>query len=119
MDSGIFSAVQVAGIAALEGPDRHTKNMCRLYQQRRDTLLRHLNALGLQVDYPKATFYVWLKIPRKLSSIRFARLLLDEADIVVTPGVGFGAYGEGFIRLALTVSQERIEEAVRRLKKVL
>ncbi|KPK98617.1 MAG: LL-diaminopimelate aminotransferase [Omnitrophica WOR_2 bacterium SM23_72] len=119
VDSGIFSAVQVAGIAALEGPDRHLENMCRLYKQRRDTLIRHLHALGLQVDSPKATFYVWVKIPRKLSSIPFTRMLLEKADIVVTPGVGFGAYGEGFIRLALTVTQERIEEAVGRLKKVL
>lgn len=119
IDSGIFSAIQVAGIAALEGPDRHIKNMCRLYQQRRDTWIRHLLALGWPVDSPKATFYVWLKIPRKTPSIQFARLLLDEADTVVTPGVGFGPYGEGFIRMALTVPQERIEEAVRRIKKVL
>ncbi|MFH0827287.1 MAG: LL-diaminopimelate aminotransferase [Candidatus Omnitrophota bacterium] len=119
VDSGIFSAVQVAGIAALEGPDRHIKNMCRLYQQRRDTLIRHLDALGLQVEPPKATFYVWVKIPRKIPSIQFARMLLDKADIVVTPGVGFGRYGEGFIRMALTIPQERIEEAVQRLKKVL
>ncbi len=119
LDSGIFSAIQVAGIAALEGPDRHIKNMCRLYQQRRDTLIRHLHALGWKVDSPKATFYVWLKIPRKMPSIQFARFLLDKADIVVTPGVGFGEHGEDFIRMTLTVTQERIKEAVQRLKKVL
>jgi LL-diaminopimelate aminotransferase len=119
IDSGIFSAIQWAGIAALEGPQQCVQEMCQLYQERRDTLLGGLNNLGWQVRSPQATFYVWLKIPQKTNSLKFAALLLDKADIVVTPGVGFGKYGEGYIRIALTVSKERIQEATERLKRIL
>ncbi len=119
IDSGIFSAIQLAGIAALEGPQQHIKDICLLYQERRDTLIRGLNSLGWNVNPPKATFYVWLKVPKKNDSVRFCALLLEKANIVATPGVGFGKYGEGYIRMALTVSAERIQEAVRRLKRIL
>lgn len=119
VDSGIFSAIQLAGVSALEGPQTHVKNMCRLYQERRDILVEGLNSLGWQVTAPKATFYVWLKVPGKKGSIKFSSLLLDKADIIVTPGIGFGKYGEGFIRMALTVPGERIKEAMTRLKKIL
>lgn len=118
IDSGIFSAIQLAGIAALEGPDGHIRNMCQIYQERRDALIDGLTSFGWQIKPPKATFYVWLKIPRKTDSIKFSTLLLEKANIVVTPGVGFGKYGEGYIRLALTVTEERIKEAVQRLKKI-
>ncbi len=119
IDSGIFSAIQLAGIAALEGPDEHTRNMRSLYQERRDVLINGLSSLGWRVEPPKATFYVWIRIPTKVDSMKFARRLLEKADIVVTPGVGFGRFGEGFIRIALTVSEARIKEAVERLKKIL
>ncbi|MDP2923284.1 MAG: LL-diaminopimelate aminotransferase [Candidatus Omnitrophota bacterium] len=119
IDSGIFSAIQLAGILALEGPQQQIKNMCRMYQERRDVLISGLNSLGWQVEPPKATFYVWLKIPRRTDSLRFSQLLLEKANLVVTPGVGFGKYGEGYIRMALTVDKERIKEAVERLRKVL
>jgi LL-diaminopimelate aminotransferase len=118
IDSGIFSAIQLAGIVALEGHQQHIKNMCRIYQERRDVLISGLNSLEWQVESPKATFYVWLKIPKKMNSLGFSKLLLNKADIVVTPGVGFGKYGEGYIRMALTVSKERIREALARLKKL-
>lgn len=118
MDSGIFSAIQLAGVAALEGPRDHIQNMCRLYQERRAILLNCLKPLGWKVYPSKATFYTWIKIPRKADSIKFARFLLEKADIVVTPGVGFGQYGEGYIRMALTVPKERIEEAGVRLSKI-
>jgi len=118
LDSGIFSAIQLAGIAALEGPDEHIKNMCRLYQERRDCLIQGLTALGWQVTAPKATFYLWIKVPKKLGSIKFASLLLEKANLVVTPGVGFGKSGEGYIRMALTVPVERMQEALRRLKQI-
>jgi LL-diaminopimelate aminotransferase len=118
IDSGIFLAIQLAGIAALEGPEVHIKNMCELYQERRDILIRGLNSLGWQVTSPKATFYVWVKIIRTIDSIKFSKLLLEKANIVVTPGVGFGKYGEGYVRIALTVSRERISEAIGRLKKI-
>jgi len=119
IDSGIFSAVQLAGMAALTGPQGHIQQICRLYQERRDALIRGLNTVGLKVNPPKATFYVWIKIPKKFDSISFSALLLEKANIVATPGVGFGKYGQGYIRMALTVSKERIQEAVERLKKIL
>jgi LL-diaminopimelate aminotransferase len=118
LDSGIFSAIQLAGITALEGPKEHIQNMCALYQERRDILVMGLNSLGWQAKLPKATFYTWIKIPENTDSIKFAQLLLEKANIVVTPGVGFGKYGEGFIRMALTVSRERIKEAFLRLSKI-
>jgi LL-diaminopimelate aminotransferase len=118
VDSGIFSAVQLAAIAALEGPNTHIKKMSLLYQKRRDILVSGLKSLGWQANNPKSTFYVWIKTPKKYDSIKFAFLILDKADIVVTPGVGFGEYGEGYIRMALTVAKERIEEAIERLRKL-
>jgi len=118
VDSGIFSAVQVAAIAALEGPQEHIKNMCSIYQERRDILLKGLNSLGWQANKLKATFYVWIKIPNAKSSIKFVADVLERANIVVTPGIGFGKYGEGYIRMALTVDKERIKEALGRLQKL-
>jgi LL-diaminopimelate aminotransferase len=119
IDSGIFSAIQLAGIAALEGPQGYIKSMCDLYQERRDVLIFGLKSMGWQVNSPKATFYIWIRVPLKMNSIKFAALLLDKADLVVTPGIGFGRYGEGYIRMALTVPKERIFEALHRLKKIL
>jgi len=118
IDSGIFSAIQLAGVAALKGGQDYLKSMCALYQQRRDVLVDGLNALGWQVTKPKATFYLWIKIPLKAEAISFAARLLNDADIVVTPGVGFGLYGQGYLRMALTVSESRIKEALGRLKKI-
>jgi len=118
IDSGIFSAIQLAAASALEGPDKHIKEMCAVYQQRRDILVSGLKLLGFQTSNPKATFYVWIKAPKKYNSIKFASMILEKADIVVTPGVGFGRHGEGYIRMALTVSSERIKEAIERLKKI-
>jgi len=118
IDSGIFSAVQLAAIAALEGPQDYIKNMCLLYQERRNILMKGLDTLGWSANLPKATFYVWVRIPKKTNSIKFAGDILKKADIVVTPGVGFGKYGEGYIRMALTVGEERINQAIERLKKI-
>jgi len=118
IDSGIFSAIQLAGVAALEGPQQHIRETCRLYQERRDTLIQGLNSLGWPVTSPRATFYVWLKIPKKIDSIKFSKLLLEKADIVITPGVGFGQCAEGYIRMAITISKERIKEAIERLRKI-
>jgi len=118
IDSGIFSAIQLAAISALSGSVEHVEHMCTLYQERRDVLLRGLDSLGWQAAYPKATFYVWIKVPQAKDSIKLARVILEKANIVVTPGVGFGKYGEGYIRMALTVNRERIREALDRLKKI-
>ena len=118
IDSGIFSALQLAAVAALEGPQHSLRDICQMYQERRDCLVAGLNSLGWRVAAPKATFYVWIKIPVKSNSMDFSSRLLNKADIVVTPGVGFGKNGEGYIRMALTVSRDRMNEAINRLKKI-
>ncbi len=123
IDSGIFSAIQIAGITALKSPQGNLSNLRKLYKQRRDMLVEGLNSLGWGITKPKATFYVWAKIPdcwcrsnRKDVSLNFANSLLKKTGIVVTPGVGFGKYGEGYVRFALTVDRKRIKEAIRRLR---
>ncbi|MCS3924275.1 LL-diaminopimelate aminotransferase [Methanosalsum natronophilum] len=118
IDSGAFDAIQRAGITALTSSQQCVADMNNLYTKRRDTLLKGLNQMGLDVKPPKATFYVWAPIPEKYTSIEFSKLLLEEAGIVATPGVGFGEYGEGYIRFALTRSVERIGEAVERMEKL-
>jgi len=120
IDSGVFNVVQLAGITAFDVAERHSQQMNRVYQERRDVLVDGLNAMGWPTRKPKATFYVWTRIPKvHKSSIEFAGLVLKEAGIVITPGVGFGEAGEGYVRMALTVSKERMKEAVERLKKVI
>jgi LL-diaminopimelate aminotransferase len=119
IDSGIFSAIQRAGIAALENYDRHIKSLLKIYEERRDILVDGLNGLGWKVSKPKATFYVWVRVQPRYTSATFAKALLDKADIVVTPGNGFGAHGEGYIRMAVTVDKKRLKEAVERIKKKL
>ncbi len=116
VDSGAFEAVQEAGITALSGPQDSINEMNRIYQERRDALLVGLQELGLEVRSPKATFYVWVHVNGK--SLDFTKKLLEKAGIVATPGVGFGEYGEGYIRFALTQSVERINEAVERMSKL-
>jgi LL-diaminopimelate aminotransferase len=117
IDSGVFNAIQIAGITALDIAEKHLKKMNKVYQERRDTLVDGLNSMGWATRKPKATFYVWTALPKPYkSSIEFAGLVLDKANIVITPGVGFGESGEGYVRMALTVSKERIREAVARLK---
>lgn len=120
IDSGIFQAIQIAAIEALNTPQENLHSLIKLYQERRDLLCQGLSSLGWKVNKPKATFYIWAKLPKgHRDSIEFARLLLDKADVVVTPGVGFGPSGEGYIRMALTVSKERLQEAVVRIKRVI
>jgi len=119
IDSGIFNAIQKAGIVALTHKSDHLVKTNKLYRERRDVLVNGLNSIGLQVEKPKATFYVWIRVPRGHNSMTLSQKLLSNAGIVVTPGNGFGKSGEGFIRIALTVSKERIKEAVDRIKKVL
>lgn len=117
IDSGIFSAIQIAGIEALNGPQRHIQKMRALYQERRDILCAGLESIGWKAAVPRATFYAWVPLPNGSDSRSFAKLLLKRCDIVTTPGIGFGTYGEGYIRFALTVSKERIREAIERIKK--
>jgi LL-diaminopimelate aminotransferase len=117
-DSGVFGAVQDAGIAALEGPQDCVANMRKLYRERRDALVDGLNRLGWNVRKPEASFYVWAHTPKGYSSKDTVAKLLDEAGIVCTPGNGLGVSGEGFVRFALTVDVPRITEALVRISKI-
>jgi len=116
IDSGASNAVQIAGIEALRGDQTCVESNRRTYKERRDSLLEGIEHLGLKADKPKATFYVWARVPEEYDSMKFTKLLLDKAGIVVTPGVGFGRYGEGYVRFSLTEKVERIEEGVRRIE---
>lgn len=118
IDSGVFNAIQRAGIAALKGPKSEIDKMKRLYQDRRDVLVKGLNSIGWQVTKPKTTFYLWAKTLGGRDSASMCKTLLNEVDVVMTPGVGFGSYGEGYVRMALTVPKERLKEAVDRIKKI-
>lgn len=118
IDSGAFNAVQWAGIAALESDQNCVIEMQKIYQERRDVLIEGLNQAGLYPQVPKATFYIWCPTPQGYTSKEFTSLLLKEAGIVTTPGSGFGEPGEGYVRMALTVSKERTEEAVARIRKL-
>jgi LL-diaminopimelate aminotransferase len=116
IDSGAFDAVQLAGIEALQHSQAEVEAMRRLYQERRDVLVEGLRALGLEVDMPQATFYVWASCPSGYSSAQFTMKLLNQTGIVSTPGSGFGPSGEGYVRFALTVDKSRLGEAVERLR---
>jgi LL-diaminopimelate aminotransferase len=113
VDSGVFDAVQHAAITALSGPQDCVKEACAIYQERRDVLVKGLRELGFDVPLPKATFYVWVPVQ---DCMAFAGRLLTEAGIVATPGVGFGASGEGYVRFAITRPVARIEEAIERMR---
>ncbi len=118
IDSGAFQAVQIAGIAALEENQDCVDNMNKIYTERRDILVDGLVELGLSVEKPRATFYVWIEAPKRYNSAEFTRHLLSKGGIVVTPGNGFGEAGEGYVRMALTVDKERMKEAVERIKSI-
>ena len=116
LDSGIFGAVQQAGVAALKGINRpEIRNQMEMYRRRRDILIAGLREAGWPVTAPEATFYVWAKIPPGPDSMTVASRILDEADCVVVPGAGLGRSGEGFVRFSLCVSEERTREAVERI----
>ncbi|MBA5941870.1 MAG: LL-diaminopimelate aminotransferase [Methanophagales archaeon] len=116
IDSGVFQALQIAGIAALTGSQDCVKSNVRIYRERRDILLDGLRSAGIEVKKPKATFYLWAAVPDGFSSIEFSIFLLERAGVVTTPGVGFGENGEGFVRFSLCVSAERLREACERIK---
>jgi LL-diaminopimelate aminotransferase len=118
LDSGIFQAVQEAGIEALRLGESIVEPSRRIYQERRDILVDGLRAIGLECEKPRATFYVWVSCPKGLSSADFTSKLLDEAGVVTTPGNGFGAAGEGFVRFTVCVDKERLREVAERIRKV-
>lgn len=116
IDSGIFKAIQRAGIAALESPQETLDELNKMYQGRRDVVLAGLKELGWDVKPNKATFYMWLPTPNGMTSVDFAALMLDKAGIIVPPGNGYGPNGEGFFRIAITVPEARLKEAIQRMK---
>lgn len=118
LDSGIFLPVQHAAIAALRECDEDTKRIRDIFESRRDLFVGGLQDLGWDVRMPSSTFYVWAPVPGNVNSMEFCMLLLKGAGIVATPGVGFGNNGEGFVRMSLTISEERLEEALMRIKKM-
>ena len=118
IDSGAFDAIQLAGIAALDSDQSCVRENCAILQERRDLLVTGLQKLGYDVIPPKATFYLWLPVPQGMTSMGFTTQLLEQAGIVTIPGNGLGEPGEGYVRLALTVPKERLQEALERLKKV-
>ena len=113
IDSGLFQAIQEAGIEALNRFDTPLSENIKIYERRRNLMVKGLRELGLELDQPKATFYLWIRVPGKQTSSQFAALLLEKAGIVATPGNGFGDAGEGYIRMALTVDESRLKEAHR------
>lgn len=116
IDSGLFQAIQEAGTEALNHFDTPLPEIISIYERRRDVMVKGLRELGLEVDRPKATFYLWIQVPKGYTSAQFATVLLEQAGIVATPGNGFGDDGEGFIRMALTVDEKRLKEAIERLR---
>jgi LL-diaminopimelate aminotransferase len=118
VDSGVFQAVQLAGMAALGGPQEPVKEMGQLYKERRQTLVEGLKKAGIEVLKTDYTFYVWATVPKGLKSADFASKLLEESGIVATPGNGFGPSGEGYVRFALVQEVPRLKEAADRLAKL-
>jgi len=117
-DSGVFSAVQEAGVCALTSSQKCVEEIRNTYQKRRDVFINELNKIGWKIKKPQATFYVWPQVPEGYSSAQTAGKLLDEAGIVCTPGNGMGPSGEGYVRFALTVPEKRLEQAVERIAKI-
>ena len=121
LDYGTFTPIQVAAIAALEGDQTCVHEICNMYQSRRDVLCEGLNALGWPVERPKATMFVWAKIPKKyraLGSLEFSKKLIRDANVAVSPGVGFGQFGDDHVRFALIENEHRTRQALRNIKRL-
>jgi alanine-synthesizing transaminase len=121
LDYGTFQPIQIAGIVALEGDQKVVEQIVEVHRKRRDVLVNGLNKIGWSVPKPRGTMFVWAPIPepfRGLGSLEFAKLLIQEAKVAVSPGIGFGEYGEGYVRFALVENEQRINQALRGLKHV-
>ncbi len=116
VDSGLFEAIQLAGAAALDGPREPIEEMNAIYARRRDLVVSALGEIGVDVTPPKGTIYVWAPVPDGHTSTSFAELVLEEAAVVVSPGSMYGPSGEGFFRISLTAPDDRITEAVERMR---
>lgn len=118
LDSGVFAAIQKAAVVALRGPQDDIPKRNAIYQRRRDLTVGTLRAIGLRVNPPKASLYIWAAIPEGYTSISFSEKVLEETDVFVTPGIGYGPSGDGYIRISLTVPDARLEEAMARLRRL-
>jgi LL-diaminopimelate aminotransferase len=118
IDSGAFQAVQIAAAEAYNGFGIETEEIINTYQARRDLLVEAIRAARLEVEPPKATFYIWATVPKGYTSAQFAAHLMEKSGIVATPGVGFGDAGEGYIRFSLTAGDDRLREAANRLREL-
>lgn len=116
IDSGVFQAVQEAAIEGLMGNQDIIQQLNEIYQERQDIVIEGLTALGWDVERPKAAIYIWPKVPKGYTSTSFCEEVLEKAGVVLTPGNGYGEYGEGYFRISLTISTERLREALQRLK---
>ncbi|MFQ5644253.1 MAG: alanine transaminase [Thiogranum sp.] len=119
LDYGMFTPIQVAAIAALEGPQDCVQDIVNMYRSRRDVLCDGLNSIGWKVDKPKATMFVWAPIPepyRAMGSLEFTKKMLQEAKVAVSPGIGFGEYGDGFVRFGLIENEHRTRQAIRGIR---
>lgn len=122
LDYGIFQPIQIAAIIALNGDQECVQEIVRTYERRRDTLINGLCRAGWQIEKPKGTMFVWARIPepyRSMGSLEFSKLLLEKAKVAVSPGIGFGEYGDEYVRFALVENQHRINQAVRGIRKIL
>lgn len=122
LDYGIFQPIQIASIIALNGPQECVKEICGTYKTRRDALISGLQRVGWEIESPKATMFVWGKIPDKyieMGSVEFAKMLINEAGVAVAPGLGFGEYGDEYVRFALIENNMRINQAIRGIRKIL
>ncbi|MDJ0795988.1 MAG: pyridoxal phosphate-dependent aminotransferase [Calothrix sp. MO_167.B12] len=115
VDSGVFKAIQKAAIAAYSTSEAQLQSLMSIYQSRRDVIVRGLQSLGWSIQPPQATLYVWVPVPKGYTSREFTSLLLDKCGIIVPPGNGYGSQGEGFFRIALTISEARMQEAIQRM----
>jgi alanine-synthesizing transaminase len=118
-DYGTFTPIQVAAIAALEGPQECVAEITAIYQKRRDVLVKGLHEAGWMVEKPKAAMYIWAQIPEQyahLGSLEFTKKLMSDAKVSVSPGIGFGEFGDGFVRFALIENEERTRQAIRGIK---
>ncbi|NLV15847.1 MAG: LL-diaminopimelate aminotransferase [Syntrophomonadaceae bacterium] len=119
IDSGAFQVVQYAAMEALSGPQDCVEDMRSLYQARRDVVVAGLRRMGWSIEAPPGSIYVWAPVPKGYSSSSFAELVLEKAGVIITQGIGYGEYGEGYFRIALTVDKDRMEEALQRMEKAI
>ncbi|MDI3540615.1 MAG: LL-diaminopimelate aminotransferase [Thermosediminibacterales bacterium] len=119
IDSGQFNSIQDAAIDALKGPEDQINRMIEVYKKRRDLVVDTLKNIGIDIEKPKGTFYIWAPVPHGYTSAQFAEMLLEQTGVIVSPGNAYGNYGEGYFRISLTISEARLIEALERMKKYL